>query len=81
MTNDGYQCSDRQDFATGSGDPGHYGKLQYLIKWFGYIDTDNPWVYKEQIAGSSKLVELFHRLYSKKPCKGKKRKKNQVDAL
>ena len=49
----------------------YHGKLQYLVKWLGYPDTDNQWVYKDQVAGASNLVELFHRLYPEKPSKGK----------
>ena len=47
------------------------GKLQYLVKWLGYPDTDNQWVYKDQVAGASDLVELFHWLYTEKPSKSK----------
>ena len=36
------------------------GKLQYLVKWLGYPDTDNQWVYKDQVAEASNLVKLFH---------------------
>ena len=52
------------------------GKLQYLIKWLGYPDTDNEWVPEEQAAGSADLVELFHQLYPEKPCEGIGRKAN-----
>lgn len=51
-----------------------YSKFQYLIKWLGYLDTDNEWILKEQAAGSADLVKLFHKLYPKKPHKGKKKK-------
>ena len=47
------------------------GKLQYLVKWLEYPDIDNQWVYKDQVAGVSNLVKLFHWLYPKKPSKGK----------
>ena len=53
------------------------GKLQYLMKWLGYPDTDNQWVYKDQVAGSSDLIKLFHRLYPKKPNKGKGSESNR----
>ena len=52
----------------------HYGKLQYLIKWLRYSDIDNQWIYKDQVTSSSNLVKLSHRLYPKKPCKGKREK-------
>ena len=42
-------------------------KLQYLIKWLGYPDSNNEWVPKGHIAGSKELVDLFHRLYPEKP--------------
>ena len=51
----------------------HYGKLQYLIKWLGYPDTDNQWVSEEQVFSSKDLVELFYKLYPHKPRVSKKK--------
>ena len=47
------------------------GKLQYLVKWLRYPNTDNQWVYKDQVAGASNLVKLFHWLYPAKLSKSK----------
>ena len=41
-------------------------KLQYLIKWLGYPDSDNEWVPEGHVADSKELVDLFHRLYPEK---------------
>ena len=51
-----------------------HSKLQRLIKWLGYPDSDNEWVSKEQVASSTDSVKAFHRLYPKKICKGKQGK-------
>ena len=51
-----------------------HGKLQYLIKWRGYPDTDNEWIPEDQAAGSTNLVKLFHQLYPDKPREGKAKK-------
>ena len=45
-------------------------KSQYLIKWLGYPDLDNEWIPKSHVAGLKELVDLFHRLYPKKPNSG-----------
>ena len=62
---EGYEVKEILDSKT------YCGKLQYLVKWLGYLVTDNQWVYKDQITGASNLVELFHWLYPEKPSKGK----------
>ena len=45
-------------------------KLQYLIKWLGYPDSDNKWIPKGHVAGSKELVDLFYKLYPEKPNSG-----------
>ena len=54
-------------------------KLQYLIKWLGYPDTDNEWVFKKQVTGLADLVELFHRLYPEKSGKSKRGKNTKKE--
>ena len=45
----------------------HYEKLQYLIKWLGYLHMDNQWTALKDVSGALKLVSIYHRLYSNKP--------------
>ena len=45
----------------------HYGKLQYLVKWLGYPQSENQWLGADNVAGSTELIDLFHRLFPQKP--------------
>ena len=45
----------------------HYGKLQYLVKWLGYLHTDNQWVAFKDVFRALELVSIYHRLYPDKP--------------
>ena len=41
----------------------HYGKLQYLVKWLGYLHMDNQWAEFKDIFGALELVSIYHSLY------------------
>lgn len=45
----------------------HYGKLQYLIKWLGYMVTDNEWAPTNDLGFAKKYVGEFHLKYPSKP--------------
>ena len=56
----------------------HYDKLQYLVKWLDYPQSENKWLETDDITGSTELIDLFHRLFPQKPnskFKPEKRKK------
>ena len=44
----------------------HREKLQYFVKWLGYSHNKDQWVTKSNIAGSSELTEMFHKVYLQK---------------
>ena len=44
----------------------YYNKLQYLVKWMGYLHSDNQWLSKDNVAGLQDLVSLFHKIYPDK---------------
>jgi transposase InsO family protein len=41
-------------------------RLQYLVKWLGWPDTENQWVYAEDVQ-ADELVKDFHQQYPNKP--------------
>ncbi len=41
----------------------HYGKLQYLGKWLGYVVTDNEWVSADDLGSAGEYVGDFHSKY------------------
>ena len=41
----------------------YYGKFQYLVKWLGYSQSENQWLRVDNVARSTKLINLFHRLF------------------
>ena len=45
----------------------HYGRLQYKVKWHE-LNRDNKWYYadKNEFKHSQKIVDEFHKRYSKK---------------
>ena len=45
----------------------HRGKLQYLVKWLGYTHNKDQWIIKSNVAGSSELTKMFHKIYLQKP--------------
>ena len=45
----------------------HYGKLQYLVKWLGYLHTDNQWMVPKDVSEALELISIYHRLYPNKP--------------
>ena len=45
----------------------HYNKLQYLVKWLGYLMSDNQWVFAGNIGQSQEFVDFFHKIYLDKP--------------
>lgn len=53
----------------------HYGKLQYLVKWMGYPQTDNQWLRLENVAGFENLIKLFHKLYPDKSAAARSKRK------
>ena len=52
----------------------HYGKLQYFVKQIDYSHLENQWLFEDNVARLKDLIDLFHRLYPKKPTKSKRRK-------
>ena len=58
----------------------HYGRLQYKVKWHK-LNRDNEWYYadKNEFKHSQKVVDEFHKRYSKKSklkSKSKSRKRS-----
>ena len=56
----------------------HYGRLQYKVKWHE-VNRDNEWYYvdKNEFKHSQKVVDEFHKRYSKKSkSKSKSRKRS-----
>ena len=45
----------------------HYGKLQYLVRWLGYSDSNNQWLSMVELQHVEKLTLAFHKKYSNKP--------------
>ena len=45
----------------------HYGKLQYLVKWLDYSQSENQWLRANNVAGFTNLIDLFHKLFLQKP--------------
>ena len=43
-----------------------YEKLNYLIKWLEYSDTDNQWLLVSELKNVKELIQNFHRKYSTK---------------
>ena len=58
----------------------HYGKLQYLVKWMGFSDTDNQWLSVEDMEGSQELINFYHNQYPEKPSRTPTRKKRKSKA-
>jgi hypothetical protein len=44
-----------------------YRKLQYLVKWKGYPDTDNSWEPYENVKNCEQLLQDFHTKHPHKP--------------
>lgn len=44
----------------------YYGKLQYLVKWLGYLHTDNQWAAPKDVSRALELISIYHRLYPNK---------------
>lgn len=45
----------------------YYSKLQYLVKWLGFLVTDNKWLKAEKLSIVKEYVTNFHKKYPKKP--------------
>jgi hypothetical protein len=41
-------------------------RLQYLVKWLGWPDAENQWVYADDVQ-ADELVKDFHQQYPHKP--------------
>lgn len=46
------------------------GRLQYLVKWVGFDDTENQWLSADDVANSPRLLDDFHHANPNKPCPG-----------
>ena len=45
------------------------GKLEYLVKWFGYMDDHNTWEPKSNLDNSKKTINNFHKSNPSALCK------------
>lgn len=52
----------------------HYSKLQYFVKGISYSHSKNQWLSEDNVVKSKNLIELFYKLYLKKPKVGKEKK-------
>ena len=43
-----------------------YEKINYLIKWLKYSNTDNQWLFVLELKNIKELIQNFHRKYSTK---------------
>lgn len=68
----------------------HYGKLQYLVKWFGYPTSDNTWEPWQNVENAREETNAFHTAYPEKPQfkrepkgapKSRQRKKANIKAI
>ena len=55
----------------------YYGKIQYLVKWLDYPDTDNQWLPAGEMEGARELTSSFHERYLNKPPSGGPPKKRR----
>lgn len=39
----------------------YYGKVQYLVKWEGYADTENSWEPSEHLENAQDLIDEYER--------------------
>jgi hypothetical protein len=37
----------------------HYGKVQYLVKWTGYPDSENSWEHESDLGNAAALLKAF----------------------
>ena len=45
----------------------YYRKVQYLVKWQGYPDSDNTWCSLSELTHAEAQIQEFHRRYPNKP--------------
>ena len=45
------------------------GKLEYLVKWSGYINDHNTWELKLNLVNSKEAISDFHKSNPSAPCK------------
>ena len=55
----------------------HYHKLMYLVRWVGFPESDDQWLYPDAMDACQELISDFHKHYPDKPGQNKKRQRRK----